>query len=139
MPTTHSSSPRSFKAFQLLRPTVDLGGRPHCYFHLFIPIHYITMSSFIAQIMQPGGGIILLPFVRLVIAILLVLTVSAAVVGLARIHMIILAVLSAGLLVSLSFFESEFKKMQNGGRSAPSPADRYDQASQKGGAAAKTD
>jgi hypothetical protein len=68
----------------------------------------------------------------------LVLTVSAAVVGLARIHMIILSVLSAGLLVSLSFFESEFKKMQNGGRAASS--DRYEAPPQtKGGAAAKTD
>jgi hypothetical protein len=97
--------------------------------------------SFIAQIMQPGGGIILLPFVRLVIAILLVLTVAAAVVGLARIHMIILAVLSSGLLVSLSFFESEFKKMQNGGRHSSSSSDRYDGQAQpqKGGAAAKTD
>jgi hypothetical protein len=96
--------------------------------------------SFLAQIMEPGGGIILLPFVRLVIAVLLVLTVSAAIVGLARIHMIILSVLSAGLLVSLSFFESEFNKMKNGGRSAPSSSDRYEQAPpQKNGAAAKTD
>lgn len=38
----------------------------------------------------------LLPFVRLVIGFLLVLTVTAAIVGVARIHMVILSVLSAG-------------------------------------------
>lgn len=62
--------------------------------------------------MQPGGGIMLLPFVRFVIGLLLVLTVIAALCDVARIHMVILSFLSGGLLVSLSFFESEFKKMQ---------------------------
>lgn len=54
----------------------------------------------------------LLPFVRLVVGLLLLLTTSAAVVGVARIHMIILSVLSGGLLLSLSFFESEFKRVK---------------------------
>lgn len=52
----------------------------------------------------------LLPFVRVVIGCLLLLTVVAAIADVARIHMIILSVLSSGLLLSLSFFESEFKK-----------------------------
>lgn len=70
------------------------------------------MTSFVAQVMQPGGGVMLLPFVRVVIAILLVLTLSGFLAGVARIHMAILSFLSAGLLLSLSFFESEFKKAQ---------------------------
>eukprot|EP00977_Amphora_coffeiformis_P001540 scaffold296_cov102-Amphora_coffeaeformis.AAC.28 len=69
-------------------------------------------SSFVAQIMQPGGGVMLLPFVRFVIGILLVLTIAGAIVDFARIHMVILAFLSGGLLISLSFFESEFKKVR---------------------------
>jgi uncharacterized protein involved in cysteine biosynthesis len=68
------------------------------------------MSSFFSQIMEPGGGVMLLPFVRLVIGCLLCLTVAAAIAGVARIHMIILSFLSSGLLLSLQFFESEFKK-----------------------------
>jgi hypothetical protein len=52
----------------------------------------------------------LLPFVRLVIGCLLALTVLAAILDVARIHMVVLSVLSSGLLLSLSFFESEFKK-----------------------------
>lgn len=73
------------------------------------------MSSFFSQIMEPGGGVMLLPFVRLVIGCLLCLTVAAAVAGIARIHMIILSVLSSGLLLSLQFFESEYKKARKGG------------------------
>lgn len=69
-------------------------------------------SSFIAQVMEPGGGVMLLPFVRGVIAILLLLTSTAAIVGVARLHMVILTFLSGGLLLSLSFFESEFKKVR---------------------------
>ena len=69
-------------------------------------------NSFVSQIMQPGGGVMLLPFVRFVIGILLILTVIAAILDVARIHMVILSFLSGGLLVSLSFFESEFKKVR---------------------------
>lgn len=54
----------------------------------------------------------LLPFVRLVIGCLLVLCVAAAAVDIARVHMIILSVLGGGLLLSLQFFESEFRKAQ---------------------------
>ena len=68
--------------------------------------------SFVAQVLQPGGGVMLLPFVRLVIGCLMMLTVGAFFAGVARVHMAVLTVLSAGLLVSLSFFESEYKKAQ---------------------------
>ena len=60
----------------------------------------------------------LLPFVRLVIVCLLVLCLTAAFFDVARIHFVILSVLSGGLLLSLQFFESEFKKARHGSRSA---------------------
>lgn len=75
------------------------------------------MSSFFAEIMQPGGGIILIPFVRVIITMLLVLTMMGFVAGVARIHMGILSFLSAGLLFSLSMFEKEFNKVHGQQRS----------------------
>jgi len=68
--------------------------------------------------MEPGGGVMLLPFVRLVIVCLLVLCVTAAYFDVARLHMVILSVLSGGLLLSLQFFESEFKKLRGRGSSS---------------------
>lgn len=62
--------------------------------------------------MEPGGGLMLLPFVRVVIGCLLILTSTTAILGVARIHMIILTFLCGGLLASLYFFESEFKKLK---------------------------
>ena len=44
------------------------------------------MTSYFAQIMEPGGGVKLLPFVRFVIGVLFILTVIGAVVGVARVH-----------------------------------------------------
>ena len=70
------------------------------------------MTSLFSEIMQPGGGVILIPFVRVVIALLLVLTMMGFVANVARIHMAILSFLSGGLLFSLSMFEREFKKAQ---------------------------
>jgi hypothetical protein len=79
--------------------------------------------SFVSQVMSPGGGVMLLPFVRLVIGCLILLTMSAFVAGVARIHMAILTVLSGGLLFSLSFFESEFNKAKaRGGNSGEDPS-----------------
>jgi len=57
------------------------------------------MSSMLSKILEPGGGVMLLPFVRLVICFLLLLTVTAAIVGVARIHMVILSILSSGMYV----------------------------------------
>jgi hypothetical protein len=61
----------------------------------------MTSSSLVSQILAPGGGVMLLPFVRLVIGGLLLLTSSAAVLGVARIHMVILSFLSAGTFQAL--------------------------------------
>ena len=71
------------------------------------------MTSFISQVMEPGGGVMLLPFVRVVIAFLLVLTLAGFLAGVARIHMAILSFLGGGLLVSLSMFETEFNKVRS--------------------------
>jgi hypothetical protein len=76
--------------------------------------------SFFAEIMQPGGGIILIPFVRVIITVLLVCTMMGFVAGVARIHMAVLSFLSGGLLFSLSMFEREFHKVH--GRSSSSTA-----------------
>jgi hypothetical protein len=75
------------------------------------------MASIFSEIMQPGGGIILIPFVRVIITILLVLTISGFVAGVARIHMAVLSFLSAGLLFSLGMFEREFNKVHGQQRS----------------------
>jgi len=53
----------------------------------------------------------LIPFIRYTIGLLLCLTSAAFAIGVARIHMAILTFLSAGLLVSISFFQSEYEKM----------------------------
>lgn len=84
--------------------------------------------------MQPGGGVMLLPFVRFVIAFLLVLTSAGFLAGVARIHMAILSFLGVGLLFSLSMFETEFKKVRNqsGGTTTTTVQSR-------GGKPAKTD
>jgi hypothetical protein len=74
----------------------------------------MSSGSFMSQILQPGGGVMLIPFVRVVVGLLLCLTVGAAILDLARIHMVVLSVLSSGLLLSLSFFESELQKQQQG-------------------------
>ena len=83
----------------------------------------------------------LLPFVRVVIGILLVLTVIGAIANVARIHMVILSFLSGGLLISLSFFESEFKKVRaarTGNESSGAPSTSKPSTT-TGKPAAKTD
>eukprot|EP00980_Cylindrotheca_fusiformis_P017893 scaffold5682_cov140-Cylindrotheca_fusiformis.AAC.4 len=75
--------------------------------------------------MEPGGGLLLIPFVRIIIGTLLVLTLSGFVAGFARIHMAILSFLSAGLLFSISMFETEYNKVKQrreGGSSQPPQA-----------------
>lgn len=64
----------------------------------------------------------LLPFVRVVIGCLLVVTLSAFAAGVAKIHMAILSFLSFGLLVSLSLFEKEWDKVQNNREESSSSA-----------------
>jgi hypothetical protein len=70
--------------------------------------------SFAAQILQPGGGILLIPFIRSVIMCLFITTLTAFLVGVARVHMAILSLLAGGLLLSISFFMTEYEKaMEN--------------------------
>ncbi|KAG7360538.1 hypothetical protein IV203_035637 [Nitzschia inconspicua] len=82
------------------------------------------MTSFFSEIMQPGGGIILIPFVRVIITLLLVMTMMGFVAGVARVHMAVLSFLSGGLLFSLSMFEREFNKVhgRSGGSAATAPS-----------------
>jgi hypothetical protein len=72
-----------------------------------------------SQILQPGGGVLLLPFVKIVVGLLLLTTLTVFAAGVARIHMAILSFLSAGLLFSLSMFEVEYKKAQEGREGPP--------------------
>lgn len=73
-----------------------------------------TMSqSMISQLLAPGGGIILIPFIKIIIGCLLLTCLTTFFLGVARIHMAILCFLSAGLLTSLSFFEGEYKRVQD--------------------------
>ncbi len=65
-------------------------------------------GSFIAQVMAPGGGILLIPFTRAVIACLFVVTTTTFVMGVARIHMFILSFLSAGMWISLGVFQKAY-------------------------------
>jgi len=69
--------------------------------------------SFVAQILQPGGGILVIPFIRSVIMCLFLLTSTAFIAGIARVHMAILAFLAGCLLLSISFFMSEYDKVVN--------------------------
>jgi len=78
------------------------------------------MSGIVSQMFQPGGGVVLIPFIKKVIGCLCLVTMTAFFYGVARIHMAILTVLSSGLIWSLNFFESEFEKMQRARSSAPS-------------------
>lgn len=84
---------------------------------------FTTTMTFIADVMAPGGGVLLLPFVRVVISILLVCCVGTFIAGVARIHMAILSFLSGGLLVSLHMFEKAFNNLQNKNNQAPPAAD----------------
>ena len=76
-----------------------------------VPSAEINMS-FVKNLLAPGGGVALIPFIRYTIGCLLLVCMAAFVSGVARIHMAILSFLSGGLLVSLSFFQSEYEKMQ---------------------------
>ena len=91
--------------------------------------------SFAQQILAPGGGILLIPFIRSVIMCLFMTTVTAFLCGVARIHMAILSVLAGGLLLSISFFMSEFEKVQKSRNGASTSTG----ASSSTGERAKTD
>eukprot|EP00549_Striatella_unipunctata_P003500 CAMPEP_0118694876 /NCGR_PEP_ID=MMETSP0800-20121206/12817_1 /TAXON_ID=210618 ORGANISM="Striatella unipunctata, Strain CCMP2910" /NCGR_SAMPLE_ID=MMETSP0800 /ASSEMBLY_ACC=CAM_ASM_000638 /LENGTH=96 /DNA_ID=CAMNT_0006593491 /DNA_START=154 /DNA_END=444 /DNA_ORIENTATION=- len=73
--------------------------------------------SFVSQILAPGGGMLLIPFIKIVICILMLTCGAACIAGVAQIHMAILLFLSSGLLYSLTWFEAEFAKVQGAKRS----------------------
>lgn len=68
----------------------------------------MASQNFLSQIMSPGGGIYLLPFTRLVIVCLCVTTFVVFLMGVARIHMIILTFLGIGMYYALGKFEKEY-------------------------------
>ncbi len=53
-------------------------------------------------------------------------TVTAFILGVARIHMAILSVLAGGLLLSISFFMGEYEKAVNNGKRKSTPAPNTD-------------
>mmetsp|Transcript_16790 Transcript_16790/g.26190 ORF Transcript_16790/g.26190 Transcript_16790/m.26190 type:complete len:100 (+) Transcript_16790:97-396(+) len=71
------------------------------------------MSNIISDLLSPGGGILLIPFIRVVVMCLLTVCVGCFIAGVARIHMFILSFLSGGLLISLSFFQAEYNRVHN--------------------------
>ena len=71
----------------------------------------MSSNSLFAQIMAPGGGVILIPFTRCVIMCLFILTVTVFIWGVARIHMAILGFLSLGMWIALGVFQKEYEKL----------------------------
>lgn len=69
------------------------------------------MSSFFSQLMAPGGGVMLIPFIRGVIMCLFMTTIVAFICGVARVHMAVLGSLAGGLLLSISFFMSQYEQV----------------------------
>jgi len=78
--------------------------------------------SLLAEIWQPGGGMILIPFIQGVLCILMLLTATAAYFDVARIHMVILSFLSCGLVASLSFFKQQLNAVNNSKTGPPKSA-----------------
>ncbi|KAK1738298.1 hypothetical protein QTG54_010967 [Skeletonema marinoi] len=79
--------------------------------------------TFIQDLLKPGGGIALIPFIRGTIATLLVLVILMGIADIARIHMVVLASLSIGLLMSISWFEKAWNDVQSSrGESSSSSA-----------------
>lgn len=70
-------------------------------------------TTFIQQIMSPGGGVLLIPFTRAVIFCLALTTTTVFILGVARIHMFILTFLSVGMWFALGIFEREFSKIMS--------------------------
>ena len=92
--------------------TVCVGSYPLRCFHVVLCFLTSINMSFVKNLLAPGGGVALIPFIRYTIGCLLLVCMAAFVSGVARIHMAILSFLSGGLLISLSFFQSEYEKMQ---------------------------
>jgi uncharacterized protein involved in cysteine biosynthesis len=99
-------------------------------------------QSMISQLLAPGGGIILIPFIKVIIGCLLLTCMTSFFLGVARIHMAILCFLSGGLLMSLSFFEGEYTRVKNRREAAAGEEDdvaAHQQSLPADGKAEKTD
>mmetsp|Transcript_6470 Transcript_6470/g.9705 ORF Transcript_6470/g.9705 Transcript_6470/m.9705 type:complete len:91 (-) Transcript_6470:251-523(-) len=68
--------------------------------------------SLIQDLLKPGGGIALIPFIRMTILLLLVMVIGMGIADIARIHMVVLGCLSIGLLISISWFEKAWNDVQ---------------------------
>mmetsp|Transcript_13804 Transcript_13804/g.19780 ORF Transcript_13804/g.19780 Transcript_13804/m.19780 type:complete len:93 (+) Transcript_13804:159-437(+) len=69
-------------------------------------------GSLFSQLLAPGGGLMLIPFIKIVIGLLLATCLTALYLGVARIHMAILSFLSVGLLASLEMFQRAYAQVQ---------------------------
>jgi hypothetical protein len=69
-------------------------------------------GSLFSQLLAPGGGLMLIPFIKIVIGLLLATCLTALYLGVAQIHMAILSFLSIGLLASLQMFQSAYAQVQ---------------------------
>lgn len=72
-------------------------------------------GGFIQQILSPGGGLMLIPFTRAVICCLFLTTFSVFLIGVARVHMLILSFLSGGMWFALGYFEKAYKNAMHQG------------------------
>lgn len=80
--------------------------------------------SFVSDLLKPGGGIALIPFIRGTILLLLMMVILMGIFDVARIHMVVLAFLSVGLLVSISMFERAWNDVQRNRSNAPVRIDK---------------
>ena len=82
----------------------------------------MSSDSLFAQIMAPGGGILLVPFTRGIMVCLFILTVTIFIFGIARVHMAILSFLSLGLWITLGVFQKEYGKVMQGKAEGGTPS-----------------
>ncbi|KAL3808884.1 hypothetical protein ACHAXA_005095, partial [Cyclostephanos tholiformis] len=73
------------------------------------------IMSFVQELLKPGGGIALIPYIRATIVALLLMVITMGILDVARVHMVVLAFLSGGLLISISMFEKAWNDMQGSG------------------------
>mmetsp|Transcript_29012 Transcript_29012/g.61576 ORF Transcript_29012/g.61576 Transcript_29012/m.61576 type:complete len:93 (-) Transcript_29012:248-526(-) len=89
--------------------------------------------SVIQDMLKPGGGIALIPFIRMTILTLLLMVIVMGILDVARIHMVVLAFLSIGLLMSISHFEKVWNDVQRsrGGVTQNALGERADKEQEK--------
>lgn len=87
--------------------------------------------SFIQDLLKPGGGVALIPFIRVIILLLLIMVIIMGIADVARIHMFVMGFLASGLLVSIWWFEKAWNDVQRARGSAPAPVGRVDKELEK--------